>query len=275
VETIVALITIGANVNETDDSGMTPLTYAATWGNANAMAILLENGADVNHKDKVGDAALHEVCRGDVTENERYIECARVLLEDKNCDVDAKNELGATALHVASHGGNTEMIELLCDWGASVTGEKAEMRGGYSALHLAAKNGSSSSLSALVDHGADIRLESKEPMVGAGGGEGGLRRNDSATALDIAEQNGQMEAAGMLKTASEREFERGGLFGERNAPRKQPSFSGRSKQSEQRSKDSSNGEDSTKDGKKIIRPSSRLSQKNITRKRGDPDPDYY
>jgi len=254
---------------------MTPLTYAATWGNANAMAILLENGADVNHKDKVGDAALHEVCRGDVTENERYIECARVLLEDKNCDVDAKNELGATALHVASHGGNTEMIELLCDWGASVTGEKAEMKGGYSALHLAAKNGSSSSLSALVDHGADIRLESKEPMVGAGGGEGGLRRNDSATALDIAEQNGQMEAAGMLKTASEREFERGGLFGERNAPRKQPSFSGRSKQSEQRSKDSSNGEDSTKDGKKIIRPSSRLSQKNITRKRGDPDPDYY
>lgn len=275
METIVALITIGANVNETDDSGMTPLTYAATWGNANAMAILLENGADVNHKDKVGDAALHEVCRGDVTENERYIECARVLLEDKNCDVDAKNELGATALHVASHGGNTEMIELLCDWGASVTGEKAEMKGGYSALHLAAKNGSSSSLSALVDHGADIRLESKEPMVGAGGGEGGLRRNDSATALDIAEQNGQMEAAGMLKTASEREFERGGLFGERNAPRKQPSFSGRSKQSEQRSKDSSNGEDSTKDGKKIIRPSSRLSQKNITRKRGDPDPDYY
>ena len=275
METIVALITIGANVNETDDSGMTPLTYATTWGNANAMAILLENGADVNHKDKVGDTALHEVCRGDVTENERYIECARVLLEDKNCDVDAKNELGATALHVASHGGNTEMIELLCDWGASVTGEKAEMKGGYSALHLAAKNGSSSSLSALVDHGADIRLESKEPMVGAGGGEGGLRRNDSATALDIAEQNGQMEAAGMLKTASEREFERGGLFGERNAPRKQPSFSGRSKQSEQRSKDSSNGEDSTKDGKKIIRPSSRLSQKNITRKRGDPDPDYY
>ena len=76
----------------------------------------------------------------------------------------------------SSHGGNTEMIELLCDWGASVTGEKAEMKGGYSALHLAAKNGSSSSLSALVDHGADIRLESKEPMVGAGGGEGGLRR---------------------------------------------------------------------------------------------------
>ena len=167
----------------------------------------------MNHKDKVGDTALHEVCRGDVTENERYIECARVLLEDKNCDVDTKNELGATALHVASHGGNTEMIELLCDWGASVTGEKAEMKGGYSALHLAAKNGSSSSLSALVDHGADIRLESKEPMVGAGGGEGGLRRNDSATALDIAEQNGQTEAAGMLKTASEREFERGGLFG--------------------------------------------------------------
>ena len=171
--------------------------------------------------------------------------------------------------------GNTEMIELLCDWGASVTGEKAEMKGGYSALHLAAKNGSSSSLSALVDHeGVDIRLESKEPMVGAGGGEGGLRRNDSATALDIAEQNGQTEAAGMLKTASEREFERGGFLAKEKRQGNNLVFR-EEQQSEQRSKDSSNGEDSTRDGKKIIRPSSRLSQKNITRKRGDPDPDYY
>ena len=50
--------------------------------------------------------------------------------------------------------------------------------------------------------GAIFGLESKEPN-GYAGDEGGLRRNDSATALDIAEQNGQVEAAGVLKTASE------------------------------------------------------------------------
>ena len=80
---------------------------------------------------------------------------------------------------------------------------------------------------------------SKEPMVDVGD-EGRLRRN-GLTALDIAEQNGQVEAAGVLKTASELEFERGGLFGEGgNSPKKQPSFSRRSKQSEQRSKNLSN-----------------------------------
>ena len=83
METIVALITIGANVNETDDSGMTP-TYAKTWGERQRLGTLVRKRADVNHKDKVGDTALHEVCRGEISENERYIECARVLLEDKH-----------------------------------------------------------------------------------------------------------------------------------------------------------------------------------------------
>lgn len=190
-----ALLDVGAAVDERDERGATALMTAAQWGHADVCRLLLERGADVNAKDAQGDTALHEAARANA------LDAAEVLGERKEANLEAKNAHGCTALHVASHSGHGAMVKLLIRLGAEVNGE---MRGGYSALHVAAANGSSSSLSALLESGANIRHSASESNI---------IRSASGTALELAEANDHAEAARLLRNASQREFEQGGLFG--------------------------------------------------------------
>ena len=57
-EAIVVLIDAGANPNAKDDSGDTPLHRAAKGGHAKAIAALLAAGADPNAKDIGGFTPL-------------------------------------------------------------------------------------------------------------------------------------------------------------------------------------------------------------------------
>lgn len=188
------ILELGAAVDERDEKGTTALMTAAAWGHAGVCRLLLERGADANARDDGGDTALHEAVRADADE------VVIALCEWPGCDVDAKNKHGCAPLHVASHAGNGAMTKLLIRLGACVN---REMNGGYSALHVAAANGSSSSLSALLEGGANIRHSASESN---------LHRTASGTALELAEANGQREAAAMLRNASDLEFQRSGLF---------------------------------------------------------------
>lgn len=191
-----ALLDMGANVDERDERGSTALMTAAQWGHVDVCRLLLERGADVNKSDKQGDTALHEAARAD------EMDAVELLGEWEGVDVDAKNKHGCTALHVASHAGLGAMVKLLVRLGSCVHGQ---MKGGYTSLHVAAANGSNSSLSALLESGANIRHSASESKI---------HRSASGTALELAEANEQEEAARMLRNASQREFERGGLFGD-------------------------------------------------------------
>ncbi len=84
------LIKHGIDVNATiDNDKTTELMWAVRQGSYGVASILLENGADVNARDKHGNTALMKAVLGN------YYVIARLLLE-KGADIDAKNDSGHT-----------------------------------------------------------------------------------------------------------------------------------------------------------------------------------
>ena len=98
----------GADVNNT-----VALVVAFRTGNTEIIKILMENGADVNIKNKYGTTSLTHAawygCTG----------LAKLLLE-YGADVDAKDNRGWTALMWASLIGNIEIFKLLLENGADL-----------------------------------------------------------------------------------------------------------------------------------------------------------
>ena len=142
------LIEAGANVNETDKHGRTPLMYAVfpeavrylidAGANVNAVdnegntalmnalfpesvKMLIEAGADVNKINKDGQTALM---------NAYFPDSVKILVK-AGADVNAKNKTGKTALMFAER---VDTIEALIAAGANV---KAKDERGYSAFMYA------------------------------------------------------------------------------------------------------------------------------------------
>ena len=106
------LIAQGADVNAEDKSGWTPLTIAASKGQAGVIEVLLANGADVNRaKSKDGLTALMAAAAFGHTDSV-------TALIAGGANVNATNHAGITALQFAAQGGHTQVIELLRKAGA-------------------------------------------------------------------------------------------------------------------------------------------------------------
>lgn len=58
VDTVKFLIENGADVNAKDKRGETPLMFASAFDRCRVLKLLIDNGADVNAKDKGGWSAL-------------------------------------------------------------------------------------------------------------------------------------------------------------------------------------------------------------------------
>jgi hypothetical protein len=80
-----------AYISQPDENGIIPLMYAADVETAK---YLLERGADLHTRDKEGNTAFINVCRGGHVEVAQYF-------HEIGADVFAKNDLGQTALHLA------------------------------------------------------------------------------------------------------------------------------------------------------------------------------
>jgi ankyrin repeat protein len=90
-----ALLENGANVNEPNAVGNTPLHLAVTNNNQDMVALLLENGANVNEKNTTGSTPLHLANRV----NSQNPEISKLLLA-KGADLTSTNRIGSTPLDV-------------------------------------------------------------------------------------------------------------------------------------------------------------------------------
>lgn len=95
-DTLKAMLDGGANVNVRDQSGMTPLAWAANKGGMRLVELLLDRGADVNCRNSDGWTPLHWAARSG------NVDIAKVLLQ-AGADKNLKNLLGRTAAQMADN----------------------------------------------------------------------------------------------------------------------------------------------------------------------------
>jgi ankyrin repeat protein len=159
-------------VAEKDNTGATPLHYAAQYGRKNAVEVLLANKAEVNARENLGFSPLHEAVLGgfgDVVD----------LLLANGANPNATDVKMATPLLYAALKGNADVAAMLISKGADV---KAASNDGIRPLELASQSGNASLVEALLVAGAEINATD----------------NQGVTALHYASGAGQVAVVRVL-----------------------------------------------------------------------------
>lgn len=122
------------------------LRAASEKGFENAVRLLLDAGASIDHRDRHGETALHLASSGG------YEETVQLLLR-RRANVNIVNVNYWNPLQEASVRGHEEVVRLLLDGGANLRHENQD---GDTALHLASGSGHVNIVRLLLDRGADL-----------------------------------------------------------------------------------------------------------------------
>jgi len=147
-----ALIAGGANVNQTQPDGSTPLHWAVYKVDRELVAALLRRGARADAVNKYGASPLSEVARV------ANLELAGMLVE-AGADANVGNEDGQTPLMLAARTGNVAVATLLVQHGADVN--RRERYRDQSAVMWAAAEGHGEMVEFLVSQKADLTVRAR------------------------------------------------------------------------------------------------------------------
>ena len=138
------LLERGANIEEVNDEGYTPLMEAAREGHEEMVALLLSQGADINAQtEETQETALTLACCGG------FLEVADFLIK-----AGADLELGAsTPLMEAAQEGHLDLVKYLLENGALVN---AQTGTGDTALTYACENGHTDVADLLLQYNAEL-----------------------------------------------------------------------------------------------------------------------
>jgi ankyrin repeat protein len=162
-----------AQVNAKDETGRTPLHWAARGTNNEVLAYLVEKGADLNALDNNGTAPLHSLAsRGNA-------DGARILLA-KGADINIKAPNQSTALHFAALSRRVDMIRLLVERKADL--ESRDQQGRTPLVAAAREMAGPDVIRTLLDLGANIESIDKS----------------GATALGLAAWRGSADVVSLL-----------------------------------------------------------------------------
>lgn len=164
-ETVKVLIAAGANVNDVDEGGRTPLMFASQTGSLETIKTLLVAGASINARDKSGQTAL---MWGQVASRYagRYNPEVIKTLIGARADVNAVDKSGRTPLMFAAQADLAESVKMLLEAGAKAYINAKDERGEtaliyafnsfyYSTNHLVA-HPSLAIVKALIAAGANV-----------------------------------------------------------------------------------------------------------------------
>jgi ankyrin repeat protein len=143
------LLTLGANLETTDQYEETALHKAVEEGHVTVVELLLSNGANVEAVDnRSGETALHKAVKKKHT---AIVE----LLISKGANVEAKDtRSGETVLHKVVRNKDTKIMELLIAKGACI--ETKDNIFGETALHMAVNEENIMIVQLLISKGANL-----------------------------------------------------------------------------------------------------------------------
>lgn len=151
---IQALLEAGANVNQRDKKGRTPIIIASEIGDAILVKLLLAWNADVNVIDSWDRTALLVAAQKADTGILRNL-----LAAGANPDTANKNNI--TALIASAQKGNFEGVQLLLDCGAKINAQDSL---GWTALMWAVNGKDETIVRLLLGSGADPGIADRETM---------------------------------------------------------------------------------------------------------------
>ena len=143
------MIAAGADVNQVQPDGTTPLQWAVYRVDRELVATLLKKGARPNAVNKYGASPLTEAVRV------ANAEMVGMLIE-VGADVNVANEDGQDALMLAARTGNVAVAKLLVEHGADVN--RREHYRNQSAVMWAAAEGHADMVAFLVSKRADLTV---------------------------------------------------------------------------------------------------------------------
>lgn len=160
-----------------DADGRTPLVIATKARDTDAARALILAGADVNAKDNMQDSAfLYSGAEG--------LDDILVLTLDHGADVNSTNRFGGTALIPAAEKGHPSTVQLLIDAGVRIDHIN---NSGWTAL-----------LEAVVYGDGSPTYQDIVSRLLAAGADRDILDAQGRTALQIAQQSGQIDIARLL-----------------------------------------------------------------------------
>lgn len=161
IDQIKRLITNGANINEKDEDGWTPLIMAAEGGNKAVVELLISKGANVNAKNNYGATPLHKVLDATRPATKPLDEARKAIAElliTKEANVNAKGFNNTTPLHLAAMRGEISLVKVLIAKGADVN---AKTQKGRTALFLAKYTNQMAVVELLKNHRVQLPATGK------------------------------------------------------------------------------------------------------------------
>lgn len=175
---VLRLLRLGANINQTDKQGQTPIFEAAAKRLDGMVDLLVSHNAQTQHRDTQGRSLTEWAI--ETGADAPFIS----MLGSYGAPFEPAQKTRRTPLHRAAEQGRTDLIEALVQQGLDPNARDSD---GKTPLHLATAAGHVSAMQALIAQGANPTA----------------RDNDIVTPLHIAAEKGNLPVLDYLMTLHE------------------------------------------------------------------------